>query len=116
MDRRKFVKDAVLVGSTGAAGLAEAQALFAAQKTALGAEEDINASRIPRWRGFNLQGRFAWPGHPHLGPAFDEFDFAVMKEWEFDFARLPLSYWSWGSREDWSQIRQPPFPQSESEE
>ncbi len=109
MDRREFVKDAALVCATGAAGLTEAQALFAAEKTALGAEEDINASRIPRWRGFNLQGRFAWPGRPHSGPAFDEFDFAAMKEWGFDFARLPLSYWSWGSREDWSQIREEPL-------
>ena len=109
MDRRKFVRDATFVCATGAAGLAEAQALFAVQKTALGAEEDINESRIPRWRGFNMQGRFTWPGHPHSGPAFDVFDFAAMKEWRFDFARLQLSYWSWGSREDWSQIREEPL-------
>jgi len=25
-------------------------------------DDDINARRIPRWRGFNLQGRFAPPG------------------------------------------------------
>jgi aryl-phospho-beta-D-glucosidase BglC (GH1 family) len=58
------------------------------------AEEDIDARRIPRWRGFNLQGRFAMLDRPHDGRAYDEFDFATLAEWEFDFARLPLSYWA----------------------
>ena len=40
------------------------------------------------------------------GPAYQEFDFAAMAEWGFDFARLPLSYWAWGSREDWHLIRE----------
>ncbi len=31
---------------------------------------------------------------PHDGRAYDEFDFATLAEWEFDFARLPLSYWA----------------------
>jgi endoglucanase len=67
------------------------------------------ASRIPRWRGFNLQGRFSSPEHPYDGPAYEDFDFAAMKEWGFDFARLPLSYWTWGSRDDWSVIREEPL-------
>src|SRR5678815_6168890 len=54
----------------------------------------FNPRHIPRWRGFNLQGRFAMPGQPYSGPAFDEFDFSTMAEWGFDFARLPLSYWA----------------------
>ena len=29
--------------------------------------DDITAAHIPRWRGFNLQGRFPWPGHPYDG-------------------------------------------------
>jgi len=106
MHRRVFVKD-FLVYSAVAAAL---------DKTDLAAgvhspSEDITAAHIPRWRGFNLQGRFAWPGHPYDGPAFDEFDFATMAEWGFDFARLPLSYWVWGSREDWSVLREEPLEQ-----
>lgn len=99
MNRRSFIKDLAI--------------LLAASKIATGpalaSEDDINATKIPRWRGFNLQGRFGWPGHPWSGKAFDEFDFATMAEWGFDFARLPLSYWVWGSRDDWSVIREEPL-------
>lgn len=78
---------------------------------AWGAANDItiNVSHIPRWRGFNLQGRFAMPDKPYAGRAYEEFDFATMVEWGFNFARLPLSYWAWGSRDDWSGIREEPL-------
>jgi len=99
MDRRSFVKNAAILCAASAAGT----------HAALGAEEDINARHIPRWRGFNLQGRFPYPNHPYSGPAFDEFDFSTMAEWGFDFARLPLSYWVWGNRDDWSVIREEPL-------
>lgn len=49
------------------------------------------------------------PGRPYVGRAFDEFDFATMAEWGFDFARLPLSYWVWGSKDDWSIINEEPL-------
>ncbi len=100
MNRRQFVRSAAILCAAGEAG---ATAAFAA------VEEDITARRIPRWRGFNLQGRFAMPGRPDPGNAFDEFDFATMAEWGFDFARLPLSYWAWGNREDWTVIREEPL-------
>jgi len=106
MNRRSFLTDLAVLGAIGAT---EARASFSAERGLLAAEPDIDATKIPRWRGFNLQGQFGWPGHPHTGPAFDEFDFATMKEWGFDFARLPLSYWSWGSKDDWSQIREEPL-------
>jgi endoglucanase len=99
MDRRAFVKNMAILCAAGRAG---AGAVWAA-------EEDINATRIPRWRGFNLQGRFAMPDRPYEGRAYEEFDFATMVEWEFNFARLPLSYWVWGSRDDWSIIREEPL-------
>ncbi|MBZ5685292.1 MAG: cellulase family glycosylhydrolase [Acidobacteriia bacterium] len=67
---------------------------------------DITAAKIPRWRGFNLQGEFGSSERTHDGPAYQEFDFAAMAEWGFDFARLPLSYWAWGSRDDWRLIRE----------
>ncbi|HZT00238.1 MAG TPA: cellulase family glycosylhydrolase [Terriglobales bacterium] len=73
------------------------------------AAPDITAARIPRWRGFNLQGQFSTPQHPYDGPAYDEFDFVTMREWGFDFARLPLNYWAWGDPQDWSVIREEPL-------
>jgi endoglucanase len=106
MNRRVFVKDLLVFSAV--AGTSDQSLL---SRSVSSPSEDITATHIPRWRGFNLQGRFAWPGHPHDGPAFDEFDFETMAEWGFDFARLPLSYWVWGSREDWSVIREEPLKQ-----
>ena len=74
---------------------------------------EIDARRIPRWRGFNLQGKFAMPGTPYEGRAYEEFDFATIAGWGFDFARLPLSYWVWGSKDDWSVIREEPLQEIE---
>jgi endoglucanase len=106
MHRRVFVKDLALLSAIAAAVPKSRLA------TAAGfPDEDISAAHIPRWRGFNIQGRFGWPGHPYDGPAFDEFDFATMAEWGFGFARLPLSYWVWGSRDDWSLIKEEPLKQ-----
>ena len=96
MERREFVKDMAVLGV--AAGLSPGAVL------AVG--DEPTARRIPRWRGFNLQGRFGTPDRPYDGPAFEEADFAMMAEWGFDFARLPLSYWAWGSKDDWSLVRE----------
>jgi len=99
VDRRSFVKD-MAVAVAGAT-------LSAAPAT--GQESDIGPTRIPRWRGFNLQGRFPSPDKPSPGHAFEEADFEAMAEWGFDFARLPLNYWWWGDRNDWSVIREEPL-------
>jgi len=103
MDRRTFLRRAGV-------GLASAAVASAGVAAAPAQEADITAARIPRWRGFNLQGRFAMPDRPApFGPAFDEFDFATIAEWGFDFARLPLNYWAWGDPKDWSVIREAPL-------
>jgi len=102
MNRRIFLQD--LAGAC-AVGTLSAKSI-AAIGSGGGATEDVTAAHIPRWRGFNIQAKFGWPQHPYDGPAFDEFDFATMAEWGFDFARLPLSYWNWGSRDDWALIRE----------
>jgi endoglucanase len=106
MHRRAFTKSLAVLSTIAATAPKSGLATVAGMPDA-----DITAARIPRWRGFNLQGRFAWPGHPYDGPAFDEFDFVTMADWGFDFARLPLSYWVWGSRDDWSVIREEPLKQ-----
>lgn len=101
MDRRQFLRNSALACATGAAAVHSVLSSVA--------QDEVSAARIPRWRGFNLQGRFALPERPYAGAAFDEFDFATMKEWGFDFARLPLNYWAWGSREDWTEVREDPL-------
>jgi len=55
--------------------------------------------RIPRRRGFNLP-EFAGTD----GKRYQESDFEWMADWNFDFARLPLSYWVWSDRNDWTKI------------
>jgi endoglucanase len=56
--------------------------------------------KIPRWRGFNIQG--ASRGGRTL--SFRESDFEWMAGWGFNFARLPVSYWSWSDPKDWMSI------------
>jgi endoglucanase len=108
MDRRTFVKSLAAAGA--AAGMTSAlHAQSPATPATPAAAGDLTAARIPRWRGFNLQGRFSMPNRPVQGPAFDEFEFATMAEWGFDFARLPLNYWVWGDRQDWAVIREAPL-------
>jgi endoglucanase len=101
MNRREFVQ--------GLAALGAAVTIPGGADAAAAAEP--TPARIPRWRGFNLQGRFGTPERPYDGPAFEESDFEMMAEWGFDFARLPLSYWAWGSRDDWSLFREEPLKQ-----
>src|SRR5438270_13949502 len=115
MDRRNFMKDLAIscaAGTvTGSTTLGASKFLLADNIDNIDAIDDLTASRIPRWRGFNLQGNFAPAGQTQSRPAFDEFDFATMAEWEFDFARLPLSYWVWGRKDDWSVINEEPLKQ-----
>lgn len=93
MTRRDFVK-ASAAAATGAllagSGLSGAEAALPARPQ----------PQIPRWRGFNLteltSGR--------RGQHFVESDFAWMREWGFNFARLPMSYWSWAAPASWLDI------------
>jgi endoglucanase len=103
--RRQFLT--TVASTSGAVVLSRA----IGRASLLNKQKPVEQQRIPRWRGFNLQGRFPSPGQPFSGPAFDEFDFATMAEWGFDFARLPLSYWVWGKKEDWSYVNEEPLKQ-----
>ncbi len=60
------------------------------------------AERLPRWRGFNLLAKF----DPARAKPFREHDFALMQEWGFDFARLPMSYHCWSKPDPavWTQM------------
>lgn len=62
------------------------------------------AARLPRWRGFNLLEKFT--ARPEGNPPFRGEDFALMQEWGFDFARLPMSYrcWAKGDPAEWLKL------------
>jgi endoglucanase len=68
---------------------------------------EAGAQHIPRYRGFNLQWERS-PGETNK-PAFTESDFAMMREWDFNFARIPLSYWIWSKPTDWESIDDEPL-------
>ena len=65
----------------------------------------MDATRLPRWRGFNLLEKFT----DHRNAPFVETDFECIAEWGFDFARLPLSYrcWAEGDPDGWLDLREP---------
>lgn len=92
LDRRHFFRAA---GALGAGVLADR--ILAEDKA------EVRASKLPRWRGFNLLEKF---DAGHSGP-FVESDFEWMAEWGFNFARLPLSYRCWSDPKDWRKLREP---------
>ncbi len=88
MNRRHFLS----ISAAATAGLLLPSALQAAP-----ARPQL---RIPRWRGFNLTELTGGK----RGQRFRKSDFQWMAEWGFNFARLPCSYWSWSSKENWLTI------------
>ncbi|HEY5914373.1 MAG TPA: cellulase family glycosylhydrolase [Verrucomicrobiae bacterium] len=93
MNRREFVRSAGVLAICAAAPVAISQAADAP-----------SAARLPRWRGFNLLEKFTKRSEGN--PPFDEVDLAIMQEWGFNFARLPMSYLCWADPEDWLKLRE----------
>ncbi len=93
MNRRYFIK---LAGSFTLAATAPV--------TLPAASQEPTAAHLPRWRGFNLLEKFT--KRPEGNPPFEESDFAIMQEWGFDFARLPMSYLCWTEGGDWLKLRE----------
>lgn len=60
--------------------------------------------KLPRWRGFNLLEKFT--ARRDGNPPFREADLVMMREWGFDFARLPMSYqcWAKGDPAEWLKL------------
>lgn len=92
MTRRDFIKTATAASTA---------VLLSGQRLPAAATPPARPQpRIPRWRGFNLTELAGGT----RGRAFHEEDFALMAGWGFDFARLPMSYWSWSDVHDWKTI------------
>jgi len=63
---------------------------------------DAGASKLPRWRGFNLLDKF----NTAYGKPYKESDFKLISELGFNFVRLPMDYRCWIKNNDWSQINE----------
>jgi len=96
INRRTFITAAVK--STAAVSVLGNVAYGAPQRPA-----DINASSLPRWRGFNLLEKFI---ESSGNEPFKESDFAMIRELGFDFVRLPMSYLCWSDAGNWRTLRE----------
>ncbi|MBN2004598.1 MAG: cellulase family glycosylhydrolase [Anaerolineae bacterium] len=64
---------------------------------------DIKQTRLPRWRGFNLLDLFTTRS---IGD-FQEDDFRWMRDWGFDFVRVPGCYTLWIKNGDPYRLHEP---------
>ncbi len=91
MNRRDFLKTSGAIITTSLSGFG----------FKVSAETQKPGLKFPCYRGFNLLEKFSGRGPRRK---FKEEDFEIMAEWGFDFARIPMSYWSWASKDDWYKI------------
>jgi len=96
VNRRQFLLTA---GALAAACVSPALPLTASEV------QPATASKLPRWRGFNLTEKCD-KRRGGNNPPFQESDFALLAEWGFDFARLPLSYLCWTEPEELLKVRE----------
>ncbi len=99
--RRDFLKTSAAVSVLSTVGISCGQ-----KKETVQQEEDISASNIPRWRGFNLLEKFIVTSR---NDPFEESDFEMIAELGFDFVRLPMSYWCWSDPNNWRELREKPL-------
>ena len=81
MNRRSFLKNSGLI--TAGLSLTEAAMLSSIQAPA--------KNKLPKWKGFNLLDYFS-PNPAHQRPRSTEEHFKWMRDWGFDFVRLPMAY------------------------
>ncbi|HUT95201.1 MAG TPA: cellulase family glycosylhydrolase [Thermoguttaceae bacterium] len=94
--RRDFLKAAGLSAAAAATGCVPA----------LGRQQPGPAqTAIPRWRGFNLLNFFqALSRGERSDLAIEEDDCRWIRDWGFDFIRIPMDYWLWIDS-DWQKTR-----------
>jgi endoglucanase len=93
MKRREFLKASGSLAAISLTGLG-CSALSVTEK---------RTPDFPRYRGFNLTEKTGGVGPRRK---FNEEDFEIMADWGLNFARIPMSYWNWASRDDWYTIRE----------
>ena len=101
IDRRHFIKTSATAALFGTVGYRCSSTTKPEQETI--DSQDITASNIPRWRGFNLLEKFI---ATRANDPFREADFEMIAELGFDFVRLPMSYWCWSDPANWKELRE----------
>lgn len=91
----------------GIAGLGGAAAAGASSPPAAASRREPKPAQtaIPRWRGFNLLNFFqAFDRGRRSDGMVREDDCRWIRDWGFDFIRLPMDYWLWVDS-DWKKTR-----------
>lgn len=84
IDRRDFLK-------TTGLGIAAAGLGMAGMSAAESAAMSPSPSKLPHWKGFNFLDFFN-PNPANARPATPEIFFEWMRDWGFDFVRVPMAY------------------------
>ena len=87
MDRRTFLKTTGALGTMATSALAMSNLLQVSSK----------AKAYSSYNGFNLLAKFGVWDKPRK---FQEENFEIMADLGFDFARIPMNYWNWASKDD----------------
>jgi endoglucanase len=99
MNRREWMKTVAVAGGAAMVGAGAetlgAQAPVLPQPKAAPPGKDL-WKKLPRWRGFNLLEKFMVGSNK----PFVETDFEWIREWGFDFVRLPMDYRCWTDKDD----------------
>ena len=90
MNRRNFIKTTGVLAAMTATGISL---------------ESCKPHAYSKYRGFNLLAKFG----SRERRRFDEQDFEIMAEWGMNFARIPMTYWNWASKDDWYNIDEDVF-------
>jgi aryl-phospho-beta-D-glucosidase BglC (GH1 family) len=91
MRRRNLL--AALGGAAAAAAIPASAGTLAPAQTA-----------IPRWRGFNLMDFFQAFTRDDRRPVVNEDELRWIRDWGFNFIRIPMDYWLW-IKTDWRVTR-----------
>lgn len=85
-DRREFLKSAGVMAAGVALGTCNSAS----------AGERPAQTALPRWRGFNLVDFFqAFSRGERSAGMVSEDDLKWIRDWGFDFIRMPMDYWLW---------------------
>ena len=103
MKRRDFLKTAgVAIGATPFLINENSSQTLAMPQQAAASGEYKNA--IPRWRGFNFLDYFQAMGDRRANKIVREEDCKMVRDFGFDFVRLPMDYWFW-NKTNWRETR-----------
>jgi endoglucanase len=100
MNRRDFLKTGGAFAAAAISGCSPSGSQSDQVKTS--AETQKPELKYSGYKGFNFPVGFGTKGPQRR--KFQEKDFEIIKEWGFNFGRIPMSYWNWAEKDDWYKI------------